>query len=68
MMSVTFSATMEPATPRALFRSRIGTNPILDRYEVTADGRRFLGLLTAERPARPQMSVLLNWRPQGTLR
>jgi hypothetical protein len=62
MMSATFSSTMKPMAPRPLFTSRISTNPVLDKYVVTADGRRFLGLVPVERPAQPQMAVLLNWQ------
>jgi hypothetical protein len=53
---------MKPITPKPLFTSRISTNPVLDKYVVTADGQRFLGLVPAERPAQPQMAVLLNWQ------
>jgi hypothetical protein len=37
-------------------------NPLLDRYVVTGDGQRFLGLVPVEKPAQPQMSVLVNWQ------
>jgi Tol biopolymer transport system component len=62
MMSVTFSSTMQPMAAKRLFTSRISTNPVLDKYVVTADGQRFLGLVPVEGPTQPQMAVLLNWQ------
>ena len=64
MMSVTFSQAMEPSPALRLFDSGIHANPYLDRYVVTADGRRFLGLVPAPRPVAPQMAVLVNWQPK----
>jgi len=62
MMSVTFSPSMEPSIARALFRGPIDPSPVLDRYVVSPDGKRFLGIVPAGDTSRPQISALVNWR------
>ena len=37
------------------------TSPLLDRYVVTADGQRFLGIVPVKSASVPQIAALLNW-------
>ena len=62
MMSVTFSPSMEPSIARALFKGPIDPSPVLDRYVVSRDGQRFLGIVPTGDAPRPQISALVNWR------
>jgi eukaryotic-like serine/threonine-protein kinase len=62
MMSVTFSPSMEPSIAHALFRGPIDPLPLLDRYVVTPDGQRFLGIVPTGDGPRPKISALVNWR------
>jgi eukaryotic-like serine/threonine-protein kinase len=62
MMSVTFSPSMEPSVARALFRGPIDPLPLLDRYVVSRDGQRFLGIVPTGDSPRPRISALVNWR------
>jgi hypothetical protein len=66
MMSVTFSPSMEPSIARALFKGPIDPLPLLDRYMVSRDGQRFLGIVPAGDTPRPQISALVNWRAGRT--
>jgi Tol biopolymer transport system component len=62
MMSVTFSPSMEPSVARALFKAPIDPSPVLDRYVVSRDGQRFLGIVPTGDGPRPKISALVNWR------
>jgi hypothetical protein len=60
MMSVDTRDPGNPGAPRKLFDSRIWVNPVEDQYDVTADGQRFL-LIVSEAQQATRLTVLTNW-------
>lgn len=60
MMSVDTSDPSNPAAPRRLFGSRFWVNPVIDQYDVTSDGQRFL-LIIPEGQQATQLTILTNW-------
>src|SRR5262249_27872563 len=67
MMAVamrTSGASIEPATPQALFDAHPmpGPTAYTNEYDVTADGKRFLLITAADhKPATIQLNVVVNW-------
>jgi len=61
------AAAFEAGAPRVLFRARIQKS-FFGHYDyaVTSDGQRFLvNLLSADAPAAPAATMILNWRSKG---
>ena len=59
MMSVDMGDPTNPAAPRRLFETRFWVNPVMDQYDVTPDGQRFL--LVPEGQQATRLTVLTNW-------
>ena len=59
----TDGTTLSPGTPRALFDVQMPeqTPPYPTDYAVTMDGKRFLVNTVVDQPARPALTVILNW-------
>jgi hypothetical protein len=62
-VEVTTQPSFSAGTPKALFEGRYQLSPILNNYDVSPDGQRFLMLKPSEtREAAPtQINVVLNW-------
>jgi eukaryotic-like serine/threonine-protein kinase len=55
-------ASFESATPRVLFRTpAIGGNTVLEQWDVTRDGKRFLAIGPVEGAVSAPATVVLNW-------
>jgi hypothetical protein len=52
---------LEVSLPADLFELRVFTQQILDDYESSADGQRFLVKLPVEQDRKAQLHVLTNW-------
>jgi eukaryotic-like serine/threonine-protein kinase len=60
MMSVDVTNPLMPGAPRKLFESRLVFNGVSDQYDVTADGQRFL-MIVSESQQATRLTVLTNW-------
>jgi dipeptidyl aminopeptidase/acylaminoacyl peptidase len=62
-VEITTQPEFSAGTPKALFEGRYQPSPILNNYDVSPDGQRFLMLKPSEtREAAPtQINVVLNW-------
>jgi len=52
---------METAAPQALFRADVPFTTVLDQYDVTADGKRFLIIENEANATSPPINVVVNW-------
>jgi len=53
--------TLVTGTPHALFKTNMPVGGLLDQYDVTADGKRFLIDDVAENASSPPITVVVNW-------
>jgi serine/threonine protein kinase len=53
--------TLVTGTPHALFKTNMPAGGLLDLYDVTADGKRFLIDDVAENVSSPPITVVVNW-------
>jgi serine/threonine protein kinase len=51
----------EPGAPKALFRTPLRPNPIVDQYGATPDGKRFLVLTPIHSTETARLSVISHW-------
>ncbi|MBI1787777.1 MAG: serine/threonine-protein kinase [Acidobacteria bacterium] len=56
------AAGFEPGPPRPLFHSRIVSVWPVSRYDVTADGQRFVVVTPDEKSASQTITVVVNWQ------
>jgi len=52
---------METAAPQPLFRADVPFTTVLDQYDVTADGKRFLIIENEANATSPPINVVVNW-------
>jgi serine/threonine protein kinase/Tol biopolymer transport system component len=61
-VEVTTQPSFSAGTPKALFEGPYQPSPVLNNYDVSPDGQRFLMLKPSEQAASPtQINVVLNW-------
>lgn len=60
-VDVKLGTTFEMGTPKALFQTRVTNFTSPNRYDVTADGQRFLVNSSVEENSRNPIVVILNW-------
>ena len=60
-VDVKLGATFEMGTPKPLFQTRVTNFTSPNRYDVTADGQRFLVNSSVEENSRNPLVVILNW-------
>jgi serine/threonine protein kinase/Tol biopolymer transport system component len=60
-VSIKLDGGFSSGSPAALFQTEISFFNNADRYDVTADGQRFLINSESEGASRPQFDVILNW-------
>ncbi len=54
---------LETGAPRAMFRTQVPFSSVLDQYDVTADGKRFLVIENEDEAVSPPINVVINWLP-----
>jgi len=52
---------LQTGWPQPLFQTDVPVSSVLDQYDVTADGQRFLIIENEEGAASPPIHVAVNW-------
>jgi hypothetical protein len=53
--------TLQTSAPHALFKTDVPFTTVLDSYDVTSDGQRFLMIETEQNATSPPIRIVVNW-------